>query len=115
MTANWMNKWIAAGVLAVATIPAVGFARSHRPVQAAPPSLMATGPETPVVTTSVLPDAKPAALETSHAKKLHSKLHARKASHRGLSAGKHKSRKLSHKHGKHTSLHSTSRTATVLQ
>lgn len=42
MTLTQVAKWIAGGVLAVSAIPAVSFARSHRPVQAAPPSLMAT-------------------------------------------------------------------------
>lgn len=104
MVTNRINKWIAAGVLAVATIPAVGFARSHRPVQAAPPTLMATGSEMSS-TSSELPAVKPSAVKVSNSKKLHSKSkHTRKSAHRNLKSGKHKSHKLSSKHRKHSKL-----------
>lgn len=114
MAMNRMNKWIAAGAVAVATIPAVGFARSHRPVQAAPPSLMATGSEVSS-TPAELPAVKPSAVTVSHSKKLHSgkvrhgKLHSRKSAHRNLRSGSHKASKLSHKHRKHSNLHASTK------
>ena len=113
MTAQ-MLKWIAAGVVAVATIPAVGFARSHRPVQAAPPSLMATSTDSASMTGSDITPAKPVALKSSkhklHARK-HSKLHSGKSRHKSLSTSKHKAHSLTAKHSKHKNLHSTSKQA----
>ena len=107
MTVN-MLKWVAAGIVAVATIPAVGFARSHRPVQAAPPSLMATGTDDAPMIGVDSAAAKPVALKSSHTRKLHAKKHSKlrsgKSKHHGLKSSKHKNKSLSHKHTKHSNL-----------
>src|SRR5437763_1784466 len=103
MTLTPMHKWLAAGVLAVAAIPAVGLGRTHRPLQSAP-SLMATSnmdapapaaaTATPVALSATSDAAAPAAHKTTkHAKhhgasKLHSKKHGASklhSKHRGAS------------------------------
>ncbi len=109
MIMNRINKWVAAGVLAVATIPAVGFARSHRPVQAAPPTLMATGSEMSSTSTE-LPAVKPSAVKVSHTKKLSKSKHTRKSAHRNLKSSKHKAHKLSGKHRKPSKLNAKKHT-----
>jgi hypothetical protein len=91
MTLAQIAKWIAGGVLAVSAIPAVSFARSHRPVQAAPPSLMAvaTGNQ-PVRTAST--HVRHHKLTASHKKA--SKLVSHRSSRRSLSQRTLKSSKL---------------------
>ena len=98
---NRTHKWIAVGIIAIASIPAVTFARPHKPTQAAPS--MSAVSATPIVAAAVHTATKPKHLNKS----LHKKLHAKRKAHTSLKHTGTHAKKLTHSSRKHTKLHAT--------
>jgi hypothetical protein len=116
MNMKQLAKLMAAGVLAMTTVPAISFAHTHHHVQAIAPSLSATT-TTPMTSTvkhtrTSLVSRKRTGLSVSG--KSHKALSHRRTAHTALSHRTTRHSALSHRTSKHTALSHLSHKATKL-
>ena len=116
MNMKQLAKLMAAGVLAMAAVPAISLAHTHRHVQAIAPSLSATTTTSLVSTTkhprSSLVSRKHTSLSVT--RKSHKALSHRRTAHTALSHRTTRHSALSHRTSKHTALSHLSHKATKL-